>query len=77
MNTNKKKINVERERIILDVKTGYIEKNKKGKIKIRKITKEKAYFWVVFLFLIIISLYKIITINVGEINISDSFKDFF
>ncbi|MBP6125145.1 MAG: ABC transporter permease subunit [Leptotrichiaceae bacterium] len=62
---------------MLDVKTGYIEKNKKGKIKIRKITKEKAYFWVVFLFLIIISLYKIITINVGEINISDSFKDFF
>lgn len=54
----------------------YMEKTKSGKIKIKKITKEKAYLYGILLFLSMITLYKVMTINSGDINVKLAFKDF-
>lgn len=54
-----------------------LEKSKKGKIKIKKMSKQNIYLYGSWLFLIIVTLFTLFSLKVEDINIKVAIKDFF
>ena len=60
-----------------DLNTGIMQKNKKGKIIVKRITGQKIYLWAIWTVLVSISVYTLLTIDTGNLIIGQAFKDFF
>jgi len=54
----------------------YMEKNRNGKIVIKKFTKARAYLTVTLIVFCITGLYTIFTIDTGDINIGNALREF-
>ena len=54
----------------------YMEKNKNGKIVIKKFTKARVYLTVTLIIFCITGLYTIFTIDTGDINIGNALREF-
>ena len=54
----------------------YMEKNRNGKIVIKKFTRARAYLTAILIVFCITGLYTMFTIDTGDVNIGNALREF-